>query len=102
MYKLYNYNIYSCFEYVPQTDSSHLLYPGNSSAAPLLKVAYSGCINNICSVHDVAEYKFRSCVSFTTKHCVGISSLIFTSAAAAATTTTTTTTTATTTTSTQY
>jgi len=58
--------VYSCFEYVPQTDSSHLLYPGNSSAAPLLKVAYSGCINNICSVHNVAEYKFHSCVSCTT------------------------------------
>jgi hypothetical protein len=47
--------IYSCFEYVPQTDSSRLLYPGNSSAAPLLKVAYLGCLNKICSVHYVAE-----------------------------------------------
>ena len=64
--------IYNCFEYVPQTDSSHLWYPGNSSAAPLFKVTYSGCINYICSVHNVAEYKFHSSVSHTTRHYVGI------------------------------
>lgn len=64
MDKLYEYitTVYSCFEYVPQTDSSHLLYPGNSSLAPFLKVAYLGCMNKICCVHSVVEYKFHSCV----------------------------------------
>lgn len=64
MNKLYEYitTMCSCFEYVPHTDSSHLLYPGNSSAAPLLKVAYLGRMNKICSVHSVVEHKFHSCV----------------------------------------
>jgi hypothetical protein len=51
-----------CFEYVPQTDSSHLFNPGNSSAAPILHIAYLG-MNNIHSLHDsLTDCKFYGCV----------------------------------------